>query len=150
MGQMLMDIPLLDSVILIDHFNNIPQATAYLKQVRKYAFISVITRAEVLTGYDDTVRTQYANFLNKFQILEITTPIADLAASLRREYGWKLPDALQAALAKHHKLKLATRNTKDFLPERHNFVIVPYTRGFNSSTSSLINFQNFDAKPDRF
>ena len=51
--------------------------------------------------------------------------IADLAATLRRQHKWKLPDAFQAALAQTHKLKLATRNTKDF-PSRHDFVEIPY------------------------
>jgi predicted nucleic acid-binding protein len=41
-------------------------------------------------------------------------------------YGWKLPDAFQAALALHHHLKLCTRNTKDFDPKKHSFVEVPY------------------------
>ena len=43
---------LLDSVILIDHFNGVAQATDYLSRWRKVAAISVITRAEVLTGFD--------------------------------------------------------------------------------------------------
>src|SRR5437016_764279 len=30
-------------------------------------------------------------------------------ATLRRRYRWKMPDALQAAVATHHKLRLATR-----------------------------------------
>ena len=38
---------LLDSVILIDHFNGIAAATEYLTQVNEGAAISVITRAEV-------------------------------------------------------------------------------------------------------
>ena len=42
--------------------------------------------------------------------------------------GWKLPDAFQAALAQHHHLRFATRNIRDFLPERHAFVVVPYKR----------------------
>jgi predicted nucleic acid-binding protein len=43
---------LLDSVILIDHFNGVDMATDYLSSIRVDATISVITRAEVLTGYD--------------------------------------------------------------------------------------------------
>jgi hypothetical protein len=35
-------------------------------------------------------------------------------------------DALQAAAARQHGLRLATRNTKDFPPERFAFVHVPY------------------------
>jgi hypothetical protein len=117
---------LLDSVILIDHFNRIAEASAYLRQVRDQAAISVITRAEVLTGFEISDRQQATTLLDWYPLLEITKPIADLAAHLRREHGWKLPDAFQAALARYHGLRLATRNTKDFPPERYDFVIVPY------------------------
>lgn len=41
---------LLDSVILIDHFDGVAAATAYLRTVRS-ARISAITRAEVLAGF---------------------------------------------------------------------------------------------------
>lgn len=116
---------LLDSVILIDHFNDIPEATAYLDEIENKAAISVVTRAEVLTGFEAD-SDEEAEFLNEFPLLEITKPVADLTATLRREHGWKLPDAFQAALAQHHDLKLATRNTRDFSPERHSFVVVPY------------------------
>jgi predicted nucleic acid-binding protein len=51
--------------------------------------------------------------------------VADLAATLGRLNKWKLPDAFQAALAQIHKLKLATRNTKDF-PAHYDFVEIPY------------------------
>lgn len=68
-------------------------------------------------------------FLDNLPLLVITRPVADLAASLRREHGWKLPDAFQAALAQHRGLKLVTRNTRDFSPQRHDFVVVPYTLG---------------------
>ncbi len=117
---------LLDSVILIDHFNGITEATAYLGQVRDEASISAITRAEVLTGFDSPDRQQAAALLDCFPLFDITKPIADLAADLRREQGWKLPDAFQAALAQQHQLRFATRNTKDFPPERYEFVLVPY------------------------
>ncbi len=44
---------LLDSVILIDHFNGIQEATDYLKTVAAEACISAITRAEVQAGFRD-------------------------------------------------------------------------------------------------
>jgi len=116
---------LLDSVILIDHFNGVSEATEYLRQTRSEAVISVGARAEVLTGFDANA-TNERKLLDEYPLLEVTKPIADLAASLRREYRWKLPDAFQAALAKHHELRLATRNTGDFPPEAHEFVSVPY------------------------
>ena len=119
---------LLDSVILIDHFNGIAEATAYLGQLRHNASISVITRAEVLTGFEASDdRQKAAMLLDCFPVFELTKRISDLAADdLRRIHGWKLPDAFQAALAQHHHLRFATRNTKDFPPERFAFVVVPY------------------------
>jgi predicted nucleic acid-binding protein len=117
---------LLDSVILIDHFNGITAATAYLRQTRGDAVISVVTRAQVMTGFDEAAREE-TMLLDSYQLLEISKPIAALAAHLRREHRWKLPDAFQAALARHHDLCLATRNTRDFPPETHGFATVPYT-----------------------
>ncbi len=117
---------LLDSVILIDHFNNIAAATDYLSDVREIAAISAITRAEVLTGFDSADEVTAAKLLDRFRLLPIGAEVADLAARLRREHGWKLPDAFQAAVAGHHGLDLATRNTRDFPPDRFDFVTVPY------------------------
>lgn len=116
---------LLDSVILIDHFNGRPEATQFLLENRESA-ISVITRAEVLTGFDPVSEVQAKAFLSLFPTHQLTEADADLAASLRREHRWKLPDALQAAVAINHQLTLATRNSKDFDPARHAFVSIPY------------------------
>jgi predicted nucleic acid-binding protein len=99
---------LVDSVIMIDHFNGISAATEYLLEMQGQLTISVITRAEVLTGFEGQER-QLA------------------PATLRRQDRWKMPDALQAAVAKNHKLKFATRDTDDFPPQRYRFVTVPYT-----------------------
>ena len=118
---------LLDSVILIDHFNGISQATDYLRSGRGHLAISVVTRAEVLAGFDRTKAGPALLVLNSFPSLLIDPPIADLAAHLKREHKWKLPDAFQAAIAHHHKLRLVTRNVKDFSPQQFDFVDVPYT-----------------------
>src|SRR6266571_1250384 len=118
---------LADSVIMIDHFNGVSAATAYLLEMQGKVAISVITRAEVLTGFQGKERQLARRLLDRFPILIIDRPIADLAAILRRQNRWKMPDALQAAVAKRHKLKFATRDTDDFPPKRHRFVIVPYT-----------------------
>ncbi|HEX2828253.1 MAG TPA: PIN domain-containing protein [Burkholderiales bacterium] len=116
---------LLDSVILIDHFNGVEAATTYLAANYGDAAISVITRAEVLAGFAEADLKKAIQLLDTFVTLQIDEPIADLAASLRRKHGWKLPDAFQAALAQHHSLKLVTRNEKDF-NRRHAWVLVPY------------------------
>ena len=116
---------LLDSVILIDHFNDISPATTYLREVEDNAAISVVTRAEVLTGFDADSREE-KELLDEFPLLEITKPVADLTAILRREHGWKVAPGPPGRRRADHDLKLATRNTRDFPPARHGFVVVPY------------------------
>jgi hypothetical protein len=119
---------LIDSVILIDHLNGIEKATHFIAKLNPLeTAISVITRAEILTGLDQDQQAEVISLLDQYQLLIIDQSIADLAASLRRKYHWKLPDAFQAALAQNHKLKLSTRNTKDFNPQKHDFVEIPYT-----------------------
>lgn len=118
---------LLDSVILIDHFNNIGAATQYLRQNQPDCVISVITRAEVLTGFDQTKAAIASQLLDQFLNLEMTVQVADLAAILRRQENWKLPDAIQAAFAQIYSLTLVTRNFRDFPPQKHKFVLVPYS-----------------------
>jgi len=113
-------------VILIDHFNGHAEATRYLARVGAESAISVITRAEVLAGFAPTEAAAAIGLLDRFPTLGIDRAVADLAARLRREHRWKMPDALQAALARYHGLELATRNTRDFPPGLHPFVTVPY------------------------
>ena len=116
---------LLDSVILIDHLNGVRAATRFLESLEE-ASISVITRAEVLAGLTPAAVPAVMEWLDRYPTFPIDRRTADLAAELRRQYKWKLPDALQAAVAGQHGLQFATRNTKDFPVRRHSFVVVPY------------------------
>jgi hypothetical protein len=118
---------LLDSVIVIDHLNGVDQATAYIRSVLDRASISAITRAEVLAGFEPAAATVVRQLLDRFRLIVIDAAVADLGAELRREHRWRLPDALQAAAACVHSVKLATRNTRDFDPAIHAFVVIPYT-----------------------
>jgi predicted nucleic acid-binding protein len=118
---------LIDSVILIDHLKDVAEATRFIVALNPLeTAISVITRAEILAGLNEEGQAAVTPLLDQYQLLIIDKPIADLAAHLRRKYGWKLPDAFQAALAQHHKTRLTTRNTKDFDPTKHAFVEIPY------------------------
>jgi len=117
---------LLDSVIVIDHFNGIELATGYLSAHGADCAVSVITRAEVLAGFDEASAALARELLDLFPTLPITLDIADQAARLRRSERWKLPDAFQAALAMHHGLALVTRNTRDFRSGAGLEVVVPY------------------------
>lgn len=87
----------------------------------------MITRAEILVGFDEDGRDTARCLLDQYRLMTIDRGVADQAAELRRSHGWKLPDAFQAALAVHHNVKLTTRNIKDFNPEKHAFVEIPYT-----------------------
>jgi len=118
---------LLDSVILFDHFNSVPQATEFLLALDPgKTAISVISYAEILTGLDEEGARKAQQLLSSFKMLEIDVATAEKAAALRRQHGWKLPDAFQAAIAILHDVKLSTRNTKDFNPQKHSFVEIPY------------------------
>jgi len=125
---------LLDSVILIDHFNGVEAATRFIAEESVDIALSPVTRAEVLTGFTDDHRPLAAELLDQFPTLAISAAEADLAAGLRRSEGWRLPDALQAAVARHNKLDLVTRNTEDFPPERYGFVMMPYALKSSAST----------------
>lgn len=120
---------LLDSVIVIDHFNGIAEATRFLRDHREEIAISVITRADVLTGFDGEREVLAKAVLAELRHFSVTADDADLAAHLRRQNRWKLPDALQAAIALNRHLQLVTRNTKDFDPTKHPFALIPYTIG---------------------
>ncbi len=87
----------------------------------------MIRRAEILVGFDEEGQALVKPLLDQYQLLIIDRPIGDLSAQLRREHGWKLPDAFQAAIAQHLKTKLTTRNIKDFDPRQHDFVEISYS-----------------------
>lgn len=119
---------LLDSVILIDHLKGIDKATRFILKLQpEQTAISVITRAEILTGLEEDDKKAVVPLLDQYQLLIIDQPVADMAADLLRVHRWKLPDAFQAALALHYKIKLTTRNTKDFDPKKFDFVEIPYS-----------------------
>ncbi len=117
---------LLDSVVVIDHLNGIQPATEFLRLHGDLSAISIITRAEVLAGCDETQEGPVGSLLSHFPCLPLTVEIADLAAKLRRSERLKLPDAFQAAVAAHHDLTLASRNTRDFQPGGPCKLLIPY------------------------
>lgn len=117
---------LLDSVILIDYLNDIEAAREYVGANEKDVGISVVTASEVLVGTSGEGKRATIRFLDAFPLLEIDRETAHATARLRRRHGWKLPDAFQAAIAQRHGLTLATRNTRDFDPDVHAFVDIPY------------------------
>lgn len=117
---------LVDSVIVIDHFNAIGESTAFLAEHGNECALSVVTRAEVLAGFDEKAESLALELLDYFPTLPLTAETADAATRLRRAGRLKLPDVFQAALAIQHGLILVTRNTRDFRSSARLKVLVPY------------------------
>ena len=117
---------LLDSVIVIDHFNGVDAATEFLTAHGRDCVISVITRAETLAGFPPESEPLARELLDQFAALPVTTEVADAAARLRHNHGMKLPDAIQAAIAIQEGLSLVTRNTRDFKADGPVEVKIPY------------------------
>lgn len=117
---------LLDSVIVIDHFNAFEHATTFLQEYGNDCALSAITRAEVLAVFDVEGERVARGLLDLFPTLALTAETADLAAGIRRALHLKLPDAFQAAVALQHELVLVTRNTRDFRGKGMPEVLVPY------------------------
>lgn len=109
---------LLDSNIIIDHLNNIEEATDYLNSLPDW-IISSLTVFEVLSGCSGKRSGQLAKakqFFNFCSILSVDSHIAETASAFQRksESKRKMADFIIAATATHNNLELATRNPSDF------------------------------------
>ncbi|MBK8454122.1 MAG: type II toxin-antitoxin system VapC family toxin [Thiofilum sp.] len=115
---------LLDTNILIDYLNGIPQAKHEIDSYPK-PLISIITWVEVLVGATPEDEATIRGFLSRFQVIALTAVIAENAVLIRRQSKIRLPDAIIQATAQVEKVLLVSRNTKDF-PENAQWVRIPY------------------------
>lgn len=122
------EIVLLDTNIIADHFNGVEQAVSLISSFKSMqSALSVVTYTETLVGFDNFQQEENFNkMMQNMLFLSIEKSTARIAADLKKEYRFKLPDAYQAALAVEHQMILLTRNTKDFDPSVHKFVKIPY------------------------
>jgi len=98
---------LFDTDVFVDHIRGARQ----LPNVE--AAYSLITRCELFAGREreeDAVRT----LLTLLREIPIDRAVAERAGRLRRGSAIRTPDALIAATAIEHGLKLVTRNRHDF------------------------------------
>jgi predicted nucleic acid-binding protein len=104
---------LFDSNILIDYLNGIPEAKLEMDLYDRKS-ISIVTWIEVMAGTDalDEVPTRVA--LAEFNLIPLSSTVAELAFTLRRDSRMKLPDAMIFATAQSTGLLFVTRNTRDF------------------------------------
>ena len=113
-----MSSPLLDSNIIIDHMNNVDEATAFLDSLSDW-IISSITVYEVLAGCTGDRSSQHGIAKKLFGFCSVISPdslIAEAAAEFQRKQKSKrkIADFIIAATANINGLKLATRNPSDF------------------------------------
>jgi len=80
--------------------------------------LSTITLAEVLTGPFKAGQTalakRYEKALLQYRVVDVSAPIAALAAQLRAQYRLKLPDALQLATALDMGAAALVTHDRDF------------------------------------
>jgi len=84
-----------------------------------------MSRVEIFVGLENRVIEKAKSLLDQYTLFVVDKVIADKASELRKRYGWKLPDAFQAALSIHRHIKLSTQNSKYFDPIKHSFVEIP-------------------------
>jgi predicted nucleic acid-binding protein len=80
--------------------------------------LSTITLAEVLTGPFKAGQTalakRYEKALLQYRVVDVSAPIAALAAQLRAQYRLKLPDAFQLATALDMGATALVTHDRDF------------------------------------
>lgn len=84
--------------------------------------VTTITIAEVLTGPlragEEALARRYRAVLDAWQVVDLTSDIAESAARLRGKYGLKLPDAIQAASALAINADALVTHDRDFASVR--------------------------------
>lgn len=80
--------------------------------------VSTITIAEVLAGPlrsgEEALARRYRAVLESWQVVELSSDIAESAARLRGQYGLKLPDAIQVASALAINADALATHDRDF------------------------------------
>ena len=103
-----------DTNILIDYLNGVASAK---EELAKYTLrqISIITLIELMVGCrDGDEEKAVRGFLATFEVLEVSSEVAQQAVSLRKQLRLKIPDAIVYATARTQGCILVSRNTKEF------------------------------------
>lgn len=116
---------LFDTNILFDYLSGYTKAKSEISLYNK-GVISIVSWMEVCVGIENEEDAPaIKSFLQSFEILPVTTVVAEEAVFLRKKYRVKLPDAIIWASAISNGLTLITRSTKDF-KESYPGIRVPY------------------------
>jgi predicted nucleic acid-binding protein len=106
---------LLDSNIIIYYLNGDETIYTFLNRYKKMSSISIITYYEVLNfDFDAEEGKIIKEFLDSFEVLNISKNIINKALENRKVKKIKMADNFILATAQLHNLELITRNIKDF------------------------------------
>ena len=110
---------LIDTNILIYYFNGSLSSLGkgMVSAILKAEFnISVITKMEFLgfSKFNDKEKREAEEFISYANILPLSETVVERVIRLKQANRIKLPDAIIAATAMCHGLKLVTHNVKDF------------------------------------
>ena len=110
---------LIDTNADIDFLNGKlpPASTAWLEQVldAQRLAMSVVVRIELLSWQGPPAEMQaLADFIAATEVLPLDESVTQQTIRLRQQHRVKLPDAIIAATALAHNIRLLTRNVSDF------------------------------------
>jgi predicted nucleic acid-binding protein len=106
---------LIDSNIIIYHFNDENIATSFLLNNKNQCAILQITYIEVLSfSFTPEQEADVKEFLESFKIIDINREIAIQATRNRKLKKIKVPDNIIVSSAQVNDLILVTRNIADF------------------------------------
>lgn len=122
---------LVDTDVMVDFLRGQPRAVAFMSEAPLPLALSVVTVAELYAGVrEDEESAILARSLAACDIRALDTEVAARSGLLRRDYGKShgvgLADALIAATAELHGLKLVTLNRKHY--PMLDTVMVPYRK----------------------
>jgi predicted nucleic acid-binding protein len=110
---------LFDTNVLIDYLRDRPEARTFLEAQDERPSVSVGSVLELYAGFKSRREEQNAErFLSEAKVFPVTYDIAKRAGVWSRLFGPSHNlddiDAIIAATAEHHGLRLATLNTKHY------------------------------------
>ena len=110
---------LLDTNVLIECLREIPDAIEWYKSLEERPSISVVSLLELYAGVRSQREEREVHTVRqRLKCVAVTEEIGERAGSFmrhfRKSHGIDIPDAIVAATAEQHGLRLATLNVKHF------------------------------------
>ncbi len=114
---------LLDSNIIIYYLNGSQNIQSFLERYKTESAISIITYYEILNyNFSDEEEIVVKNFLEEFEIINLSKNIINKALQNRKDKKIKMADNFIISTAQIFNLCLVTRNIKDFSYFDHHLV----------------------------